>query len=318
MSVSQNQDLLNSKAICTVCGSDSTRFYIETNAMMHPENTESYRFFSCDNCSSKFLSNPVKEFDLARYYTESYLPYRGSSAWGKFSKFVEWDDQKLNQSRRKVIQPYLPESSQIQILDVGCGKPDFLAEVAKDDRFNCTGVDFVEADWENEKYKTIDLKACDWKHSEWAQKFHIITAWHYLEHDYSIKETVAKFQDLLLPGGYLIIEVPMFEGILLKLQKQFWQGWHSPRHLNLFSKKSWGMIFNSDNWSVIQHHQFGTLSAFTLWWLGFRQKSTTNWSGSMERYFWSLVLFKILLAPFFLFEKVIPFGIQTVIIQKNR
>ncbi len=318
MPSSEKKDLESTNINCTVCGSGNTRFYIETNAMMHADNRESYRFYSCVDCNSKFLSNPVKESDLSKYYTESYLPYRGSSAWGKFSKFVEWDDDTLNRKRRKVLEPYLPQSDKIYILDVGCGKPDFLAEVAKDLRFKCTGVDFTEADWKNEKYNSIHLQACDWKNAEFDHKFHLITAWHYLEHDYNIKETIARLNDIILPGGFVIIEVPMFEGLLLKLQKQFWQGWHSPRHLNLFSSKSWSMIFDPNNWTLIKRHKFGTLSAFTLWWLGYRQKRKTNWSGNMENYFWSLVMFKILLAPLFLFEKFIPFGIQTVIIQKNK
>lgn len=302
---------------CSVCASALTKTFIQTNAMMHSQNKEVYNFRHCDSCQSVFLGNPVSSDSLSPYYTEHYLPYIGSAAWGKFAKFVEWDDAKLNENRKKVVLPYLPKQKSVRVLDVGCGKPDFLAHLTKNPLISGTGVDLVSADWENPKYANITLKACDWKTVKFNEKFHLISAWHYLEHDYDLKTTVSRFYDLLEPNGSVIIEVPMFEGVLQKLQKEHWQGWHSPRHMTLFSRNSWTVLFPQDKWKLVRHQSYGTLSAFTLWWLGHRQKRLTNWSGSMEPYFWSLVAWKIILAPIFLLEKIIPFGIQTVVLQKR-
>lgn len=302
---------------CSVCASTQTKTFIQTNAMMHSQNTEVYNFRHCDSCQSVFLGNPVSSDSLSPYYTEHYLPYKGSAAWGKFAKFVEWDDAKLNENRKKKVLSYLPKQKSVRVLDVGCGKPDFLAHLTKNPLISGTGVDFVSADWENPKYANITLKAVDWKTVKFNEKFHLISAWHYLEHDYDLKTTVSRFYDLLEPNGSVIIEVPMFEGVLQKLQKEHWQGWHSPRHMTLFSRNSWTVLFPQDKWKLVRHQSYGTLSAFTLWWLGNRQKRLTNWSGSMEPYFWSLVAWKIILAPIFLLEKIIPFGIQTVVLQKR-
>lgn len=302
---------------CSVCASTQTKAFIQTNAMMHSQNTEVYNFRHCDSCQSVFLGNPVSSDSLSPYYTEYYLPYKGSAAWGKFANFVEWDDAQLNENRKKVVLRYLPKQKSVRVLDVGCGKPDFLAHLTKNPLISGTGVDFVSADWENPKYANITLNACDWKTVQFDEKFRLISTWHYLEHDYDLKTTVARFYDMLEPNGYVIIEVPMYEGVLQKLQKEHWQGWHSPRHMTLFSRNSWTVLFPQDKWKLVRHQSYGTLSAFTLWWLGHRQKQLTNWSGSMEPYFWSLVAWKIILAPIFLLEKIIPFGIQTVVLQKR-
>lgn len=302
---------------CSICGSTNTSLFIETNAMMHTPNKEIYSFYTCGNCDSKFLINPVNEEQLSKYYTENYLPYRGAHAWGKFSKFVEWDDAKLNKARKKTVLNFLPNQKSIQLLDVGCGKPDFLFEISKEKDISVTGVDFVAADWDSPKYSNLSLMECDWKDVEFKHKFNVITAWHYLEHDYQLSKTVSRFHELLISGGIIIIEVPMFEGILQKIQKKFWQGWHSPRHMNLFSKKSWSILFPSEEWNIVSYKKYGTLSAFTLWWLGYRERRNTEWATSMEPYFWSLVILKIILSPIFLFEKLLPFGIQTVVIQKK-
>jgi len=302
---------------CSICGSNETSLFIETNAMMHTYNKETYFFFTCNNCDSKFLANPVDEEQLSKYYTQNYLPYRGSHAWGKFSKFVEWDDTKLNKSRKNTVLSYLTKTRDIQLLDVGCGKPDFLFEITKEKHINGVGVDFVAADWDNPKFSHLSLLECDWKNVEFKNKFDVISAWHYLEHDYQLSKTVNRFHELLISGGIIIIEVPMFEGILQKIQRKFWQGWHSPRHLSLFSKKSWSILFPAEDWNILSYKSYGTLSAFTLWWLGYRERRNTDWANSMEPYFWSLVILKIILSPVFLFEKLLPFGIQTVVIQKK-
>jgi hypothetical protein len=59
-------------------------FYMSTNALMHEPNKELYVFDVCSNCETVFLINPVLPEILKDYYTENYLPYRGSLAWGKY------------------------------------------------------------------------------------------------------------------------------------------------------------------------------------------------------------------------------------------
>jgi len=57
--------------------------------------------------------------------------------------------------------------------------------------------------------------------------------------------------------------------------------------------------------------------AFLLFWLGKMKKKKGNWSSSMEREFWLLVFLKIISFPFSIFEKVLPMGIQLLILEKK-
>ncbi len=307
----------SSPIICSVCKSSDNPLFIQTSAMMHTDGSEFFDFYSCNNCESVFLGNPVSPERLGAYYTDYYLPYRGSQAWGKFASFVEADDKRLNTNRVKTVLPYLPKDKKSTVLDIGCGKPDFLASLHTLPHIESLGVDFVAANWDSPQYSNLNLMACDWKVAAIDTKFDVITAWHYLEHDYELDKTVERFYDLLLPGGHVIIEVPMFQGILQKFQKKNWQGWHSPRHISLFSFKSWNILFPTEKWKIVSHKKYGTLSAFTLWWLGSQQKKGIDWSSSMEPHFWPLVFWKVVLSPIFIWEKMLPFGIQTIILQKK-
>lgn len=302
---------------CRICNSQNHRFYIQTIAMMHDEKSEMYTFNHCQSCESVFLTNPVQENQLDKYYTNSYLPYRGEKAWGKYANFVVWDDNKLNKRRVKMALQYLPHKSELNVLDIGCGKPDFLAQLAENQNIQTTGVDFTSAQWEEPKYKSLTLIEGDWRNTELHKQFDLITAWHYFEHDYDLNQTVAKCHQLLKPNGILIIEVPMYQGILQKFQKNHWQGWHSPRHISLFSFKSWKMIFPTKDWEIIKHRKYGSMSSFTLWWLGYQEKKNINWTGSMESHFCNLVFWKVLLMPLFVLEQIIPMGIQTIVIRKK-
>jgi ubiquinone/menaquinone biosynthesis C-methylase UbiE len=285
--------------------------------MMHVEKREIFRFNLCHNCESIFLTNPVPESQLNQYYTDAYLPYRGEKAWGKYANFVVWDDQKLNERRVKMAMQYLQPTPEIHVLDIGCGKPDFLSQLAEKPNIQTMGVDFTSAQWNDPKYKNLTLVEGDWRNIELNTQFDLITAWHYFEHDYDIHQTIAKCRQLLKPNGILLIEVPMYQGIIQKLQKQYWQGWHSPRHISLFSFKSWKMIFQENDWEIVKHNKFGTMSAFTLWWLGHQEKKNIDWSGSMQGHFWNLVFWKVLLMPFFALERLIPLGVQTIVIRKK-
>jgi ubiquinone/menaquinone biosynthesis C-methylase UbiE len=305
------------KPICSICQSHNHDFYIETTAMMHVEKREIFRFNLCHNCESIFLTNPVPESQLSQYYTDAYLPYRGEKAWGKYANFVVWDDQKLNERRVKMAMQYLQPTPEIHVLDIGCGKPDFLAQLAEKPNIQTMGVDFTSAQWDDPKYKNLTLVEGDWRNIELNTQFDLITAWHYFEHDYDIHQTIAKCRQLLKPNGILLIEVPMYQGIIQKIQRQYWQGWHSPRHISLFSFKSWKMIFTDNDWEIVKHNKFGTMSAFTLWWLGHQEKKNIDWSGSMQGHFWNLVFWKVLLMPFFALERVIPLGVQTIVIRKK-
>lgn len=304
---------------CNVCKSSNHTFFMATKALMHKQNDEKYCFNQCAICETVFLTNPVAANSLSKYYTENYLPYKGASAWGKYSSFVEKSQNNLDISRLKMVKYELDKvNDNTNILDIGCGNPSFLKIVKQNLNINCTGIDFSDIGWQDKSYTNLILKKVSIEDFKTNQLFDIITLWHYLEHDYNPQETVDKLYTLLKPGGKVIIEVPDYNSITAKTQKEFWQGWHSPRHVSLFSKKSFFTLFNEEKWTMISHKNYGTLDAFTLWWLGKMEKQNIDWSKNMEKQFMKLVFLKIVTFPFFVFERIFPMGIQTIVVKKNK
>jgi SAM-dependent methyltransferase len=303
---------------CPVCNTPSTNFFISTNALMHTANNEVFNFNICNSCETVFLTNPVSLQDLDNYYTENYLPYKGAKAWGKYSSFVERSQKQLDLRRVKFLKnncnhPQRP----LHVLDVGCGDPSFLAAAKAALDCQCTGIDFSDKGWQGKNYIGLNLSKTSIEDFQTSELFDVITLWHYLEHDYQPKKTIEQLYHYLKPGGRIIIEVPNYKSITAKLQKSKWQGWHSPRHISLFSEKSFEMLFQEPKWKIIKHLKYGTLDAFTLWWLGKMEKKGINWSANMEPEFWPLVFLKVISFPVFLFERVFSFGVQILVAEKK-
>jgi SAM-dependent methyltransferase len=286
--------------------------------MMHVCNNEKFNFHLCNNCETVFLSNPVSIKDLEKYYSENYLPYRGAQAWGKYSYFVEQHQNKIDLLRLKILRKHLkPSREDLNILDVGCGKPDFLKKAYQKLKINCTGIDFSDSGWINRNFTGLNLFKTSVEDFQPGNLFDVITLWHFLEHDYDPPKTIKKLYSCLKPGGRIIIEVPDYKSITAKLQKNCWQGWHSPRHISLFSEKSFSVLFPAHQWTIVKYYRYGTLDAFTLWWLGNMEKTKADFNGNLERKFLPLVFLKLLTMPLFIFEKLLPFGVQTIVLEKN-
>lgn len=303
---------------CPVCQGTENQPFISTNPMMHSEASKRFYFRKCQVCASVFLSNPVAESKLPKYYAEHYLPYQGAEAWGKYAHFVKRSQQKVDAKRLTVLQTAIKNTkTKFNILDVGCGKPSFLKLVQQKLKADCSGIDFTDQGWQNGCYNDLDLQKTSLVEFQPKKTFDAITLWHYLEHDFQLQDTVDKLYHCLKPGGKLIIEVPDYQSLSAKRQGQYWQGWHSPRHLSLFSPQSFELLFPQSTWTIKQHKRYGTLDAFTLWWLGRMEAKGLDWSASMEKEFWQLLALKVLSFPIFIFEKIIPMGIQLVVIEKK-
>ena len=302
---------------CPICKISESIFFISTKALMHRKNTEKYIFNQCLTCKSVFLTNPVSETILGTYYTDNYLPYKGPKAWGKYLSFVAKNQAQLDLKRVRFVAGIIKTTAHFSILDVGCGNPSFLKLLQKKMNGICTGIDFSDFGWKDSEYNSISLFATSIADFKPEQTYDVITLWHYLEHDYNLHETIQKLYQCLAPSGKLIIEVPDYDSVTARYQKEHWQGWHSPRHITLFSTEGFKNLFTKDKWIIIKHSRHGTLDPFTLWWLGKMQKKNIDWSTNMEKEFWPLVFLKIITFPFFIFERFFSMGIQTIVVQKK-
>lgn len=145
---------------CLACNSTDFKAFEQTIAMMHQNLPAKYNFDRCNACGLVFLNPRVAETELGQFYTASYLPYRVEEAWGKYASFVKQDQRKIDKARVERLIKHSKPSMQSRIMDIGCGKPTFLASLRNSIQANLIGLDFSDEGWKNDRdsYHNIDLR----------------------------------------------------------------------------------------------------------------------------------------------------------------
>lgn len=298
---------------CPVCNSSSIGSFIKSKAQMHSDN-ELFNFDQCTNCQLVFLNPRVPLDKLKKYYTSHYLPYRGAKAWGKFEKLVENDQKKLDLKRLKWVKGTHNFSPSSLILDIGCGKPSFLKICYQ--KLNCKtlGIDFSDEGWKDEyaSFDELNLLVAEIKDLP-NIKPDVITMWHYLEHDYFPFENLNYLKSIAKPSTKLIIEIPNFDSSSRKKYGENWAGWHTPRHLSLFSPTNVKLLLQKSGWKVSKLHTYGTMDPYLLYWMSRMEQKGIKWDKNMQSEFWEFLFGMILFAPKKWFQKKSSLGIMTVI-----
>jgi len=281
---------------------------------MHSDN-ELFNFDQCSDCQLVFLNPRVPLEELKKYYTSHYLPYRGAKAWGKFEKMVENSQQKLDLERAKRVKNTHDISLDSLILDIGCGNPSFLKVCKEELKCQTIGIDFTDEGWKEDvaHFEGIDLRIAEIKDLPTCLQPDVITMWHYLEHDYSPLENLCYLRSIAKSSTSLIIEIPNFDSSSRKEFGENWAGWHTPRHLSLFSPDNVTLLLQKSGWKVTELNTYGTMDPYLLYWMSRMEQKGIQWDKNMEDEFWSFVFGMILFAPKKWKQKKSSLGIMTVI-----
>jgi 2-polyprenyl-3-methyl-5-hydroxy-6-metoxy-1,4-benzoquinol methylase len=301
---------------CPVCSASSFNSFIETTAQMH-SNKELFNFDQCNNCKLVFLNPRVPLEYLKNYYTSFYLPYRGAKAWGKFEKLVEGNQQKLDLRRFQCIKAAHKLTERSLILDIGCGNPTFLKVCQQELNCQTMGIDFSDGGWKDqtENFRKINLRVAEIKDLPVRLQPDVITMWHYLEHDYTPFENLRFLKSISKPTTTLVIEIPNFDSSSRKKYGKNWAGWHTPRHLSLFSPKNIELLLKKSGWKVCKTSTYGTMNPYLLYWMSEMEQKGIQWDKNMESEFTQFVIGMIKFLPKKWKEKTSSLGIMTVIAQ---
>ena len=299
---------------CPICNASSIVSFIKTTAQMH-SSKELFNFDQCANCQLVFLNPRVNLDNLKNYYTSHYLPYRGSEAWGKYSKLVEGSQKKLDLKRVNRVKEMCSVSPKSLILDVGCGNPSFLKACQQELNCKTLGIDFSDEGWKEQStlFKGLDLQVAEIKDLSLNLEPDIITMWHYLEHDYTPLENLTYLKSIAKPSTTLIIEIPNFDSISRKKYNENWAGWHTPRHTSLFSPDNIKLLLDKSGWNVSQLLTYGTLNPYLLFWMSEVEQKGIQWNKNMENKFWDFVTGMLKFMPTKWNEKKLSLGVMTVI-----
>jgi 2-polyprenyl-3-methyl-5-hydroxy-6-metoxy-1,4-benzoquinol methylase len=272
------------------------------------------RFVICRICDFIYLDPRVPVQEIKHYYPPYYLSYQGAKAWGKYARLAEWG---LKIELRKRLKMVLKSTTKTQgrLLDLGCGRPEFLWYFQQCTNWEVEGIDFDSSAWHDKRFAHLKLYEGDITEMDLSAlgKFDIITLWHYLEHDYNPALTLGRLKDMAHADTRLIIEVPNYNSLTRKWQNQYWQGFHTPRHTGVYTPETLAKMLQQHGWKIEKQYTYGSLDPFVLWWLGERERNKRLWNKSLEDEFPGFLFQKIISSPLFVLERFLSLGVQTTV-----
>ena len=178
------------------------------------------------------------------------------------------------------------------------------------------GIDFSDEGWKDQPadFEGLDLKVAEIKDLPSSLQPDVITMWHYLEHDYNPIENLSYLKSIAKPSTTLIIEIPNFDSASRRKYGKNWAGWHTPRHVSLFSPDNIRLLLQKSGWKVSKLFTYGTMNPYLLYWMSKMEQKGIEWDKNMENKFLGFTLGMALFMPRKWKEKSSSLGIMTVIV----
>ena len=205
--------------VCRICGNESgSREYLAQERMFGTG--EVFPYFQCARCECLQIAS-IPE-DISRHYSGGYYSLGG-------------DPAKPSRENRLNMNAWLKRvhiGTSERVLDVGCGQGRILHEFARAGFSSLTGIDpFIEKDIAYSNGIRIFKKDVE----EMTGEFDLIMMNHSFEHMSNPTATLKKIHQLLVPGKFLLIRIPLVSSFAWKKYSTHWVSLDAPRHFYLHS-----------------------------------------------------------------------------------
>lgn len=302
--------------VCPQCGATGGAPFIEAEDDLGGRPGR-FSFISCKDCGLVYQSPRLDFGHIAPWYDEEYIAHRKKTDWGIFTPLYEWAMGKHDRDKLALVSRYITLTSASRVLDIGCGAGTFLAHAAEKTGAQVTGVDFK------------DLSALPWMHTVnfrmgtlLEQEFHgeqfdLITMWHFLEHDYTPRETLARARELLAPGGRLVIEVPNLASRSFRWFGDRWPGLQAPQHTILFTPETLSRLVSKEGLQIRDHLTYGAFPAYFYLFCGVAFRMLKGKGLNLSKAVYPYFTGQLLALPVLLFERGLNLAMQTVVCERE-
>ena len=251
---------------CVVCGGE--RFHDFARGYDYELRTcrNSWNFRACNECGHVQLDPRPAVGALDVIYPAHYYSYNMQTAVSPLAlKGKEWlDRMKFTGILRALGRP--PQS----FLDVGCGDGHYLRFLEKTYGISKDRLYGLELSEPAVKRLRQDGYQVHCKRVEDCTDvpnggIDLATMFHVIEHVANPAAIVQKIQGWLAPGGLLTVETPNIDSLDARIfRKNYWGGYHIPRHWHLFSAQSLRRLMEASGFEVVAVH-FQTGHSFWMY-----------------------------------------------------
>jgi SAM-dependent methyltransferase len=233
-------------AACDLCG--GRRFAPERTSRDLVERLVAgrHRLVRCRDCGLCFLHPRPRPEEVSRLYPADYAPHADAPArpparWqilagARGARPSLFGRLRVRFGQQRTFLPIPRWQGQGRILDVGCGSGAFL-DTMKQLGWETHGCDAVELACEAARRKGHDVRLGDAEALDYpAGRFDVVYLNHVLEHTRSPRRALRQIRRVLAPGGSLVMAMPNYGGLQMRLLGRYSSALDLPRHFYQFER----------------------------------------------------------------------------------
>lgn len=234
------------KDSCFICGARLSR---KGAGGIRFEGRE-FKVLVCEGCGLGKTSPFLDEAALRSMYSST---YREEDAT-RFPAPLERLIRVVRDGRRRRVERYAKKG---RILDVGCGRGDFLT-MMRERGWECSGLE-LDSRVAQKSSEGVDLRPGSLSDVRFPDAhFEAVTFWHVFEHVKEPAWTLKECARILKPGGLLVLAVPNLASLQSRLAGKGWFHLDPPFHLYHYSAANIRNLLEKSGFEVllVRHFSF--------------------------------------------------------------
>jgi 2-polyprenyl-3-methyl-5-hydroxy-6-metoxy-1,4-benzoquinol methylase len=145
------------------------------------------------------------------------------------------------------------------ILDIGTGNGSLLAKLSRMGFTKLTGIDpFID---ESKDYGPVKILKIDV--FEVREQYNLVMMHHSLEHMFEPKKVLQQLQNILKPGGKVLIRIPVMGNYGWKKYGICWSGIDAPRHIFIATEKALRLMVAEAGFEI-EHFEYDS-NDYVIW-----------------------------------------------------
>jgi 2-polyprenyl-3-methyl-5-hydroxy-6-metoxy-1,4-benzoquinol methylase len=300
---------------CYLCGSRASKDFVEAEDDLGGTPGR-FRFVRCLNCNLAYQNPRVPLDRIGAYYDDTYIAHRKKRNWGVLTPLFERAMNKLDADKAAIVGRYTELAPGAEVLDVGCAVGTFLAHLKTRHGINAAGVDFKDLS-SAETLRDVEFHCGLFYEADLAaNRFDLVTMWHFLEHDYDPMRSLATAHRVMKPGGTLVIEVPRLDSRTFTWFGDRWPGLQAPQHTVLYDRDALLRAVRRCGFEVVDYLPYGAFPAYFYLFTGAAFRLLKGRGLNLDKAIVPYFIGQPLALPLTLFERRLNLAMQTVICRR--
>jgi SAM-dependent methyltransferase len=203
--------------------------------LAEPFRSMRFQMVACAGCGLVYQRVRPRQADIGRFYSAEYHCYESYAERGRIFRLLAG---LVARGKRRAIERLLPPGN-VRVLDYGCGSGTWL-ELLQDAGvpWELVGTEIEGALLAPLRRRGIAAHVCDDRtllELVSPGSVGVVHLFHVIEHVPDPLRLLRVLREVLAPGGAVYGQTPNVDCLERRLFGDYWNQWHFPRHLVLFS-----------------------------------------------------------------------------------